>query len=58
MNNTIGRLKREGWKSRDEQTDAISAEYGGPAPVEWFRPGTYKQTTVRFLRAMCNGQLT
>ncbi len=57
-NNNIGRLKKAGWKSREEQTDAISAEYGVPAPVEWFRSGTYTQTMVRFLRAMCDKQPT
>jgi hypothetical protein len=56
--NTIGRLKKEGWKSRDEQIDAIPAEDGVPAPMEGSGLGSYTQTTVRKLRTMCNRQPT
>ncbi len=45
--NTVGRLKKEVWDATDEQIDAILAEYGIPSPVEWAKPGSYIQTTVR-----------
>ena len=45
--NTVGRLKKEVWDADDEQIEAILAEYGVPAPVEWGKPGAYIQTTVR-----------
>jgi creatinine amidohydrolase/Fe(II)-dependent formamide hydrolase-like protein len=45
--NAIGRLKKEVWDASDAEIDAILAEYGVPAPVEWGRPGSYIQTTVR-----------
>jgi creatinine amidohydrolase/Fe(II)-dependent formamide hydrolase-like protein len=46
--NTVGRLKKEVWEASDGEIDAILAEYGVPAPVEWGRPGSYIQTTVRW----------
>jgi len=45
--NTVGRLKKEVWDAGDEEIDAILADYGIPSPVEWARPGSYIQTTVR-----------
>ena len=45
--NTVGRLKKEVWESSDAEIDAILAEYGVPAPLEWGKPGSYIQTTVR-----------
>jgi len=45
--NTVGRLKKEVWDATDEEIDAILAEYGIPAPVEWAKPGSYIQTTIR-----------
>lgn len=45
--NPVGRLKKEVWEASDEQIDAILAEYGVPSPVEWGKPGSYIQTTVR-----------
>jgi len=46
--NTVGRLKKEVWDATDAQIDAVLAEYGVPSPVEWGRPGSYIQTTVRW----------
>jgi creatinine amidohydrolase/Fe(II)-dependent formamide hydrolase-like protein len=46
--NTVGRLKKEIYDASDAQIDAILAEYGVPAPVEWGTPGSYIQTTVRW----------
>jgi len=45
--NTVGRLKKEVWEASDAEIDAILAEYGVPAPIEWAKPGSYIQTTVR-----------
>jgi creatinine amidohydrolase/Fe(II)-dependent formamide hydrolase-like protein len=45
--NAVGRLKKEVWESSDQEIDAILAEYGVPSPVEWGKPGSYIQTTVR-----------
>ncbi len=45
--NHIGRMKKEIWEASDEEIDAILAEYGFPASVEWGKPGSYIQTTVR-----------
>jgi len=45
--NTVGRLKKEVWDATDEEIDAILAEYGIPSPVEWAKPGSYIQTTIR-----------
>ncbi|RLC90807.1 MAG: creatininase family protein [Chloroflexi bacterium] len=46
--NAVGRLKKEIWDASDEEIDAILAEYGIPSPVEWGKPGSYIQTTVRW----------
>ena len=46
--NTVGRLKKEVWDMSDAEIDALLAEYGVPAPVEWGKPGSYIQTTVRW----------
>jgi len=46
--NTVGRLKKEIWEASDAEIDAILAEYGVPAPVEWGKPGSYIQTTTRW----------
>lgn len=45
--NSVGRLKKEVWDASDAEIDAILAEYGIPSPVEWAKPGSYIQTTVR-----------
>jgi creatinine amidohydrolase len=45
--NAVGRLKKEIWEASDQEIDAILAEYGVPSPVEWGKPGSYIQTTVR-----------
>jgi len=45
--NAVGRLKKEVWDATDAQIDAILVDYGIPSPVEWARPGSYIQTTVR-----------
>jgi len=45
--NTVGRLKKEVWEASDKEIDAILAEYGIPSPVEWGKPGSYIQTTIR-----------
>ena len=46
-NNTVGRLKKEVWYADEEEIDAILAEFEIPSPVEWSKPGSYIQTTVR-----------
>ncbi|MCX7669099.1 MAG: 3-dehydro-scyllo-inosose hydrolase [Anaerolineae bacterium] len=46
--NEVGRLKKQIWDASDEEIDAILAEYGIPSPVEWGKPGSYIQTTVRW----------
>ncbi len=46
--NTVGRVKKEIWDSSDAEIDAILSEYGIPSPVEWGKPGSYIQTTVRW----------
>ena len=46
--NTVGRVKKEVWESSDAEIDATLAEYGIPSPVEWGKPGSYIQTTVRW----------
>jgi len=46
-NNAVGRLKKEIWEASDEEIDAILAEYGIPSPIEWAKPGSYIQTTIR-----------
>ncbi len=45
--NPVGRMKKEIWDADDKGIDQILADYGIPAPVEWARPGSYIQTTVR-----------
>ncbi len=45
--NGVGRMKKEVWDASDAEIDAILAEYGFPASVEWGKPGSYIQTTVR-----------
>ncbi len=45
--NPVGRLKKEVWEAGDEQIEAILTEYGVPSPVEWAKPGSYIQTTIR-----------
>lgn len=47
-NNPVGRLKKEIWEAKEEEIDAILAEYGMPAPCEWAKPGSYIQTTIRY----------
>ena len=46
--NPVGLMKKEVWDASDAQIDAILAEYGVPSPVEWGKPGSYIQTTVRW----------
>ncbi len=46
--NAVGRLKKGVWEASDAEIDAILAEYGVPSPVEWGKPGSYIQTTVRW----------
>lgn len=46
--NTVGCLKKEVWDASDAEIDAILAEYGVPSPVEWGKPGSYIQTTIRW----------
>lgn len=46
--NEVGRLKKQIWDASDAEIDAILAEYGIPSPVEWGKPGSYIQTTVRW----------
>ena len=45
--NSVGRLKKAVWDASDAEIDKILADYGVPSPVEWARPGSYIQTTVR-----------
>lgn len=46
--NTVGRMKKEIWDSNDEEIDAILAEYGmPPESIEWSKPSSYIQTTIR-----------
>jgi len=45
--NSVGRLKKEIWDASDAQIDQILADYGVPSPIEWARPGSYIQTTIR-----------
>ena len=35
----IGRMKKEVWDASEEEVDAMLADYGLPAPVEWGKPG-------------------
>ena len=43
----IGRMKKEIWGAGEAEVDAMLAEYGLPAPVEWGKPGTYLQMMPR-----------
>jgi creatinine amidohydrolase len=43
----VGRLKKELWEASEAEIDAVLAEYGVPSPVEWTKPGSYIQTTIR-----------
>lgn len=45
--NEIGRMKKEVWEASDAEIDSVLAEYGVPSPVEWAKPGSYIQTTIR-----------
>jgi len=45
--NSVGQLKKQIWDASDKEIDAILAEYGIPTPVEWAKPGSYIQTTIR-----------
>ncbi len=46
--NAVGRMKKEVWEASDAEIDAILADYGVPSPVEWGKPGSYIQTTIRW----------
>ena len=46
--NEVGRMKKALWDASDEEIEQILEEYGMPAPVEWGKPGSYIQTTVRW----------
>lgn len=45
--NAVGRLKHELWHADAEAVDAILAQYGYPAPVEWGMAGSYLQMMPR-----------
>lgn len=45
--NTVGRLKKEIWEASNAGIDTILTDYGIPTPVEWAKPGSYIQTTIR-----------
>ncbi|MFO8058393.1 MAG: 3-dehydro-scyllo-inosose hydrolase [bacterium] len=45
--NEVGRMKKAVFEASEEEIDSILAEYGIPSPVEWARPGSYIQTTIR-----------
>jgi 3-dehydro-scyllo-inosose hydrolase len=45
--NPVGRMKKDIWDASDAEIEAILAEYGVPSPVEWGKPGSYIQTTIR-----------
>ncbi len=46
-NDPIGRMKHELWHANAEEIEAVLAEYGMPAPVEWGIPGSYIQMMPR-----------
>jgi len=46
--NSVGRMKKAVWDASEAEIDAILAEYGIPSPIEWAKPGSYIQTTVRW----------
>ncbi|HEX9925871.1 MAG TPA: creatininase family protein, partial [Anaerolineae bacterium] len=43
----IGRMKKEIWEASEAEVDAMLAEYGLPAPVEWGKTGSYIQMMPR-----------
>jgi len=45
--NPVGRMKKQVWDADHAAIDALLAEYGIPSPIEWARPGSYIQTTIR-----------
>jgi len=45
--NPVGRLKKQVWDATDKEIEAILKDYGIPTPVEWAKPGSYIQTTIR-----------
>ncbi|NOX61895.1 MAG: creatininase family protein [Chloroflexi bacterium] len=45
--NRIGRMKKAIFEADEAELDAILAEYGMPAPVEWGKPGVYIQMMTR-----------
>jgi creatinine amidohydrolase len=45
--NPVGSLKKEVWDADEAQIDAILADYSIPSPIEWAKPGSYLQTTIR-----------
>lgn len=47
--NPTGQLKKKIWEASDEEIDGILTDYGIPSPVEWAKPGSYIQTTTRWL---------
>jgi creatinine amidohydrolase len=47
-NNAVGRMKKEIYEADEKAVEAILAEYGMPPDgVEWGKPGSYIQTTIR-----------
>ncbi len=45
--NAIGRMKHELWHADNDAIEAVIAEYGHPAPVEWGVAGSYLQMMPR-----------
>ena len=45
--NPVGRLKKEIWEASDAEIDAVLEQYAIPSPIEWAKPGSYIQTTIR-----------
>jgi creatinine amidohydrolase len=45
--NPVGRQKHDLWNADDETVEAILADYGYPAPVEWGIAGSYLQMMPR-----------
>lgn len=45
--NAIGRMKHELWHADSDAIEAVIAEYGHPAPVEWGVAGSYLQMMPR-----------
>ena len=44
----VGRMKKEIWESSDKDIDKILQDYGIPTSPEWFKEGTYLQSTIRY----------